>query len=321
MNFTAPKAELISENDPFKKIELAARTCYKSENKISEGSAEKMVRNLIKSQHTAMLEHAVVCFELLPDDPSMTIHHRARTQYAHLLKTFPYLHLTISPICDAEYTTCKTRYLVSGNLRAISERGINDPIFRAVQEKYPGLVWGDGVGNEYKMFPEVVAKIVDIDSIEDLTTEEIGEHKNLTFRFFTDRGVANEIVRHRPCSFAQVSTRYVNYLDGIAISEPADFISKLFIVQSIYEEAFEAAERAYSKLIQMGEKPQQARAVLPLGLQTEIVVTTNMKEWKHIFNLRVHGTTGAPHPDIKIVMQQALDIAMQDQNAAKYLNR
>ena len=87
MNFTAPKAELISENDPFKKIELAARTCYKSENKISEGSAEKMVRNLIKSQHTAMLEHAVVCFELLPDDPSMTIHHRFQTSPPLLITT------------------------------------------------------------------------------------------------------------------------------------------------------------------------------------------------------------------------------------------
>ena len=221
------------------------------------------------------------------------------------------MHATVSAIIDVETNTYRTRVLASGNLRAISERGINDPIFRAVQESFPSLVWGKGAGSVYNIYPEVVARIVNLSDYDDLTSFEIGAHEYLTFRFTTDRAVANEMVRHRPCSFAQASTRYINYKEGISIARPSDYDEKGNAIQTVYEEAWEAAEKAYQKLIEAGEKPQQARAVLPLGLQTEIVVTTNMEEWKHIFNLRVHGTTGAPHPDIKLVMGKALDIALQ----------
>lgn len=319
MKMIEAKAELISEKNPYRKVELAARTCYKSEKNVSPDSAERMCKGLIKSQHTAMLEHAVLCFELLPADSSMPNHLEARDRYMGYLSKYPYLHVTVNQIIDLEANTCKTRILASGNLRAISERGVNDPIFRATQEQYPNLVWGKAATDTYNIYPEVVARIVNIDDLEDLTMEEIGEHKVLTFRFTTDRGVSHELVRHRPCSFAQESTRYVNYQEGITVVAPADFDEKSEEVRLQYEDAFWEADRRYRNLINLGEKPQQARAILPNGLKTEIVVTANMKEWKHIFNLRVHGTTGAPHPDIKFVMGQALDIAMQDPVAAKYL--
>ena len=319
MRIINPKAELICEKNPYRKVEMAARTCYKSTGNGTEEGARKMCQRLIKSQHTAMLEHAVLCFELLPADPSMPNHLEARDRYMSALAKSPYMHVTVNPIIDLEANTCKTRILASGNLRAISERGVDDPVFRATQEMYPDLVWGRVTTDDYHIYPEVVAKIVNIDELEDLTPFEIGEHKVLTFRFTTDRAVANELVRHRPCSFAQESTRYVNYVEGIKIAEPADFSEKPTEIAAMYEEAWKACEELYGKLIEAGEKPQQARAVLPLGLQTEIVTTANMKEWKHIFNLRVHGTTGAPHPDIKLVMGQAMEIAMQDKLAAQYL--
>lgn len=320
MKMIDAKAELIAEKNPYRKVEMAARTCYKSTGSGTEEGAMKMCQRLIKSQHTAMLEHAVFCFELSTANPALPELREELMDYISVLSAYDFIRVTAAPIVDKAFTKITTRVLVSANARAISERGINDPIFRAVQEKYPSLVWGNGLQDEYHLYDgRVKAEIVDIDSYTDLTEEEIGAHKVLTFRFTTDRAVANEMVRHRPCSFAQESTRYVNYMEGIKIAEPVDFSEKSSEIAAMYEAAWKTCEELYGKLIEAGEKPQQARAVLPLGLQTEIVTTAHMKEWKHIFNLRVHGTTGAPHPDIKYVMAQALDIAMQDPLAAKYL--
>ena len=327
MKIIEAKAELISEKNPYRKVELAARTCYKSESKISDESAERMCKGLIKSQHTAMLEHAVLCFELLLADPAMSNHMEARDRYASYLAKSPYLHVTVNPIIDLEANTCETRILVSGNLRVISERGVNDPIFRATQEQYPNLVWGKGTTDTYHIFPEVVARVVNIDDIEDLTLDEIGEHKVLTFRFTTNRGVSHELVRHRPCSFAQESTRYCLYSKDqfgseLTFIQPSDWNEWSESKQHAHRAFLRLVEKHYLELVS-GEdalKAQQARDDLTNGVKTEIVTTTNMKEWKHIFNLRVHGTTGAPHPDIKLVMSQALGIANADPLANKYLN-
>ena len=177
MRIINPKAELICEKNPYRKVEMAARTCYKSTGNGTEEGARKMCQRLIKSQHTAMLEHAVLCFELLPADPSMPNHLEARDRYMSALAKSPYMHVTVNPIIDLEANTCKTRILASGNLRAISERGVDDPVFRATQEMYPDLVWGRVTTDDYHIYPEVVAKIVNIDELEDLTPFEIGEHK------------------------------------------------------------------------------------------------------------------------------------------------
>lgn len=326
MKIIQAKAEQICEKDPYKKVELAARTCYKSESKITEDSAVRMCKGLIKSQHTAMLEHAVLCFELLPADPSMPNHMDARDRYMAYLAKYPYLHVTANPIIDLEANTCKTRILASGNLRAISERGVNDPIFRATQEQYPNLVWGKAATDTYHIYPEVVARIVNIDDLDDLTLDEIGEHKVLTFRFITNRGVSHELVRHRPCSFAQESTRYCLYSKDqfnseLTFIQPADWDEWSVSKQHAHLAFLQVVEKHYLELVS-GEdalKAQQARDDLTNGVKTEIVTTAYMKEWKHIFNLRAYGTTGAPHPDIKFVMGQALYIAMQDPIAARYL--
>jgi thymidylate synthase (FAD) len=62
-----------------------------------------------------------------------------------------------------------------------------------------------------------------------------------------------------------------------------------------------AAERCYLDMIEAGKSPQEARAVLPNSLKTEIVVTANLREWGHFFKLRAVGTTGAPHPQMREV--------------------
>jgi len=292
---------MITETNPFKRIEAAGRTCYKSEDRITDNSARAFVRGLMKSQHTAMVEHAVFAFDVSDASANALIS----------LKACPYINLTL----DTE----SGRALASGNLRAINEQAADSygaaMLLKTLYGIDPGLVYA--AKDVYNVNADGV-KIVDFDTISNLTVNEIEQHKFLTFRLITDRGVTHELVRHRPPSYGQESTRYVNYLAGISICLPAGFYTKPEIVQEEYQQAFQDADNHYRRLIEFGEKPQQARAVLPTALKTEIVITTNITEWNHIWNLRLFGTTGAPHPDIKALMEKVHAAAATDPIVAKY---
>lgn len=129
------------------------------------------------------------------------------------------------------------------------------------------------------------------------------EHAHISVKFICDRGVSHEIVRHRIASYAQESTRYCNYSSGkhgneITVIEPFFFKEGTPEYLAWYM-ACECAEKQYMELINMGRTPQEARSVLPNSLKTEIVVTMNLREWIHFFNLRAIGTTGAPHPQMQ----------------------
>jgi len=116
--------------------------------------------------------------------------------------------------------------------------------------------------------------------------ESVIEHEKITVRFICDRGVTHEIVRHRIGSYSQESTRYCNYKsDGIQVIEPFFFVGDVKKYQ-IWLEAMKASEKAYNDLIEAGASPQEARSVLPNSLKTEIVITYNLREWRHFFRLR-----------------------------------
>lgn len=133
-------------------------------------------------------------------------------------------------------------------------------------------------------------------------------------RFTVDRGISHEIVRHRVASYAMESTRYVNYSsDGhgggnIKFIEPSGWGSWSEYRRSLYESSFLNAEKMYNAIIEDGATPQEARAVLPNSVKTELIMTASDAEWKHFFNLRSKGTTGKPHPDMKKVADIALDL-------------
>ena len=134
--------------------------------------------------------------------------------------------------------------------------------------------------------------------------EAMLEHSLLSVLFTCDRGIANELVRHRIASFAQESTRYCNYSKEKFGGE-LSFIRPYYI-DDLSEEACDAisdscrlAEKLYLQLIKDGLRPEQARCVLPLCLKTEIVVTANYREWRNIFKLR---TPVAAHPQMRELM-------------------
>lgn len=132
--------------------------------------------------------------------------------------------------------------------------------------------------------------------------EAIIEHFNITVRFICDRGVSHEIVRHRMASYAQESTRYCNYSkdkfnNELTVIEPSFFIDDEYdkLYQTWYKSMLEA-EKGYFKLLELGAKPQEARSVLPNSLKTEIVMTANLREWRHFFKLRCDKSA---HPQIR----------------------
>lgn len=132
--------------------------------------------------------------------------------------------------------------------------------------------------------------------------ESVIEHEKITVRVFCDRGVSHEIVRHRIGSYSQESTRYCNYsptgkVGVMQLIEPFFFLGdenqeKYFV----WKEAMEQSEKAYNKLIELGATPQEARSVLPNSLKVEIVVTYNLREWRHFLKER---TSKRAHPQIR----------------------
>lgn len=139
--------------------------------------------------------------------------------------------------------------------------------------------------------------------------ESVIEHSSMSIRFICDRGISHELVRHRLCAFSQESTRYVNYKGGCTFIIP----SWLNILPGNYDESFKVhsaaefifikglleVERNYIQLLNEGWSPQQARTILPNATKTELIMTTNFREWRHILKLR---TSKSAHPQMRELM-------------------
>jgi thymidylate synthase (FAD) len=144
-------------------------------------------------------------------------------------------------------------------------------------------------GSAYRMVQALIAR----------GHEAMLEHFSFSVKFTVDRGVSHEIVRHRVASFAQESTRYCNY----GKSGDVSFIKPCYLEYDTpafdnWAEDMMRAEKAYLRMLDEGLTPQEARAVLPNSLKTEIVMTANIREWRHFFKLRAVGVTGKPHPQM-----------------------
>ena len=132
--------------------------------------------------------------------------------------------------------------------------------------------------------------------------EAVLEHCSFTVKFIVDRGVSHEIVRHRVASYCQESTRYCNYSkdkfgNEITVIKPC-FWNENSDLYRDWKSAMKMAESHYFDLLIQGATPQEARSVLPNSLKTEIVMTANIREWRHFLKLR---TSSAAHPQIREV--------------------
>lgn len=145
--------------------------------------------------------------------------------------------------------------------------------------------------------------------------ESVLEHNSISVLVQCDRGVTHEIVRHRIASYSQESTRYCNYskdkfgkeINVIDIGTGFKYNYNNENDIDKYKEwlyAMEDAEKHYMKMIELGATPQEARSVLPTSLKTEIVITMNIREWRHFFKLR---SSNAAHPQMREVSDMILE--------------
>lgn len=262
-------------------IEMAGRTCYKSEDKITDTSAEKFVKGLIDRGHLAMVEHSNFVIRMKRPEPILI-------GLTGIIDSITGKYLNVVQNSDYIY--------VGGSLTAWYQRGNiigwDDVIFQLFAKAYGCLF------NMALLIPETYQWQV-------CTHDEIPkELHRYSAKFICDRGVSHELVRHRPCSFAQESTRYVNYSGkDMEFVEPAWVHQRehgLTYAQLVFDRNCNDCEHDYKKMIKLGCTPQQARAVLPNSLKTEIVVTADAAEWRHIRKLRTHPTA---HPDMRRVME------------------
>ena len=279
----------------YKQIERVGRVCYKSEDKITEDSAKPFVDRMIKSGHGAMLEHGTVYLEFHVKDPSEVGEEEYRSQQSELNKL-------ISRYANNKYSIIKVNHYY-------------DTVF--ITTNYRALIENNWLKDlKYICEPTVF------------------HEKRATVHFVCDRGVSHEFVRHRVMSFAQESTRYCNYskdkfgneltfiqpcwLDDerLKLYGPYHTIIRDKSPESIFIANLNNAERDYLDLISLGWKPQEARAVLPNSLKTELVVTGFTSDWNHFFDLRARGTTGAPHPQAK----ELAEPLMEEFVTRKYIN-
>lgn len=243
----------------YKQIELAGRTCYKSEDKITEDSAEKFVNNMIKSGHLAMLEHGT-CY----------LYFNTEQLDTELDK-------------QAYYTLRYDRFTVTRGATDLPERYITTNL-RVLVEHFP---------NEWKMI---------LDKHLQGYVDRCHERR-ITVKFNVDRFTGEEFLRHRVFSFARESTRYCNYTKD-KFNNEITFIEPCWSVddKAAHEQltsALKYSETYYKYLIEAGWKPEQARVVLPCAIKSPLVMTGNISDWKHFFDLRALGTTGKPHPSAK----------------------
>ena len=292
MKFIDPNAEIIDIQNPLERIERIGRICYKSEDKIGPGTAKKFVKMLIQRKHYAMLEHAHVHFRVeaeslddLINVPGVIVSKLAK----HLwLVTVSVSHLFNPQYCKMwPFREMQILFEYQYNMADVSEC----PCFSDVRL---------------------------LDDLSDYI-ELKHSHELVSVCFICDRGVSHELVRHR-CAVAQASTRYCNYASDkfgneIQVVVPSTFADWDESSRACWTAATNSAEQCYLAMIENGRKPQEARSVLNNSLATQVVLSMTPDRWEHFFDLRSRGTTGAPHPDMKVVA----DIALEKYN--KFLNK
>ena len=297
MKLIKPSFEILESKGSLKDIELAARTCYQSQGKITEddSSAITLVDNLLKRNHMAMMEFGENIVLHIDENLYLSL-----LDCSHLpfYKHFNFTNfsssrviLSVNPRSALEFMdfveTNNNLYYYDLNIHKLTTSFINYLPVRIV--------------NRYiSVFTDTTEVPYNIPTL-DFEIEKL-VHKTVTVKFVVDRAIANELVRHRHCSFAQKSTRYCDEKGDIEFIEPCWDYEKpdIFTKDSPnFEHSLRDSEYIYKHLRHDGWKPEQARNVLPNALATEIIINANLQEWKHIFELRCDK---ASHPQMREIM-------------------
>lgn len=322
MKVVEPSARVIDtiHQDPYRAIEIVGRLCYKSEEKMTDSSASKFVSSMYKSNHHAMLEHYHVMIRMSPEtfnDFIESLQSCGEDNFTNLTRFLNITHMILTPSYTMSYVSGSFRAFIDV-LKYLGCTAVGHALGSILNAYFPELFPDYALDTARDLYFTI--DIVDWDSFKsDILGEEwlsddqknkiLSKHLPLTVIFKCDRGVSHELVRHRDASFGQESTRYCDYsLDKF--NKTVSFIKPCFfevdsVEYGIWEDSCIQSEKAYFALLELRRTPQEARAVLDNSVKTEIGVTATENEWQHIVNLRYHGTTGKPHPQMVEVMSLA----------------
>lgn len=271
MKLIESSVQIIEEKDPYKMIELAGRTCYKSEDKITENSAKEFVDRMIKLGHGAMLEHGTVYLTITATSPEVRKYEI--NPYSRVKK------ISVDGINGRAYITTNYRVLVENK-------------------------WLDDLKYQCDPTPSHEKRITVKFICDRGVSHEFVRHRVFSFAQESQRycnynkdKFNNELTFIKP-TWLNIPTGDYTYWDGdwcdidnMKIQLPSDNgVADNFLW------CLNNAGMQYRLLINKGLKPQEARGVLPNATKTELVMTGFESDWEHFFELRC---SGAAHPDAK----------------------
>lgn len=281
MKLIESSVQIIEEKDPYKMIELADRTCYKSEDKITENSAKEFVDRMIKLGHGAMLEHGTIYLTIDGEDPNLS---KIQSNPHTKVNLVPYEVLT-----EGNYTISYKAYITT-NLRVLVENNLKELLCYQVEptehhEKRitAKFICDRGVSHEFVRH-RVFSFAQESTRYCDYSKDKFGN--DITYIIPSWLDLPEGKYSNWDNDWCDVSELKLLYPEVDNLSDPANCF-----LQSIKN-----AEYYYFMLINRGWKPQQARQVLPNATKTELVMTGFESDWEHFFELRC---SGAAHPDAK----------------------
>ena len=258
----------------YKQCELAGRTAYKSEDRITEGSAKKFVESLMKLKHGAVLEHG-------------TIYLKYESEVVRGIQECDVLFQKYKNNKFSVYNTSKvTRRnetiaggYVTTNLRVLMENGWMDDLQYLCEP------------TEYHE-KRITVKFICSRSI----AQEITRHRVFSFLMESQRYVA-----YNKDKFGGEITYIIPDWVKLRMNDlsQSDFDQCADDCVLTWLESLRNSEADYMYLIEEGLKAEEARSVLPNDCKTELVMTGFASDWEHFFDLRALDKTGKAHPDVK----------------------
>lgn len=281
MKLIESSVQIIEEKDPYKMIELAGRTCYKSEDKITEDSSKEFVDRMIKLGHGAMLEHGTIYLTIDGEDPNLS---KIQSNPHTKVNLVPYEVLTESnyTISYKAYITTNLRVLVENNLKELLCYQV-EPTEHHEKRITAKFICDRGVSHEFVRH-RVFSFAQESTRYCDYSKDKFGN--DITYIIPSWLDLPEGKYSNWDNDWCDVSELKLLYPEVDNLSDPANCF-----LQSIKN-----AEYYYFMLINRGWKPQQARQVLPNATKTELVMTGFESDWEHFFELRC---SGAAHPDAK----------------------
>lgn len=300
MKIIEPSTEELFNPNPQKHIEFIARTCYKSEDKITEESNKQMCKNLYKNKHWAMLEHFIFIYKI-----NKTINFKSN--FVEILSAEKYIDVTEQIIINERRTilSFNARSLLDLIIKYKDHEQILNDLIMLIEKIVYDYDCDEIFGNRFKKVDH--DNFIKIDDVTILTPIEQFIHGWHSIKFVCDRGISHEIVRHRVASFAQESTRYCNYskdkygkeitvIKPFYLKDGSDNPNNEMVAWGVWKRAIENSEKSYFEMLDLGCTAQEARAVLPNSLKTELIMTAKNYEWNHFFELRADKHA---HPQMK----------------------